>query len=165
MIHHIPFDYMHTFMRDVFIGIGVPADEAKTCADVLIASDKRGIDSHGIGRLKSIYYDRIVDQKIQKPNLCATIWPSRSSTDTTAWVWWWQNVACRWPLIKPRNTDSAWSWLATLHTTVLRLLPTDGDGPRYDRHFRHQRPPIYCPDVRGGKYARHQPAGLRISDG
>ncbi len=55
MTHHIP-----------FIGIGVPQDEAKTCADVLIASDKRGIDSHGIGRLKPIYYDRIVHQKIQQ---------------------------------------------------------------------------------------------------
>ena len=67
MTHHIPFDYMHKFMIDVFVGIGVPEDEAKTCADVLIASDKRGIDSHGIGRLKPIYYDRIVQQKIQQP--------------------------------------------------------------------------------------------------
>jgi L-2-hydroxycarboxylate dehydrogenase (NAD+) len=66
MTHHIPFDTMYNFMVDVFIGIGVPQDEAKTCADVLIASDKRGIDSHGIGRLKPIYYDRIVHQKIQQ---------------------------------------------------------------------------------------------------
>lgn len=46
-------------MSDVFIGLGVPESEAHICARVLITSDKRGIDSHGIGRLKPIYYDRI----------------------------------------------------------------------------------------------------------
>jgi LDH2 family malate/lactate/ureidoglycolate dehydrogenase len=59
------FDELEQFMNDVFVGIGVPADDARTCADVLIRADKRGIDSHGVGRLKPIYYDRIVHQKIQ----------------------------------------------------------------------------------------------------
>jgi len=67
MLHHISFDDMEQFMIDVFKGIGVPEADAKVCADVLIASDKRGIDSHGIGRLKPIYYDRITQQKIQEP--------------------------------------------------------------------------------------------------
>jgi len=57
----IKFDEMERFMTDVFKSIGVPENEAKTCADVLITADKRGIDSHGIGRLKTIYYDRIKD--------------------------------------------------------------------------------------------------------
>jgi len=57
----INFETMENFMADVFKGVGVPEDEAKICADVLIESDKRGIDSHGIGRLKTIYYDRIKD--------------------------------------------------------------------------------------------------------
>jgi len=55
----IDFDTMEHFMVDVFKGIGVPEDDAKICADVLITADKRGIDSHGINRLKPIYYDRI----------------------------------------------------------------------------------------------------------
>ncbi len=55
----IDFDFMEKFMIDVFKGLDVPEEDAKTCADVLISSDKRGIDSHGIGRLKTIYYDRI----------------------------------------------------------------------------------------------------------
>ncbi|MGA1841980.1 MAG: Ldh family oxidoreductase [bacterium] len=55
----IDFDIMERFMIDVFKGLGVPEEEAKVCADVLITSDKRGIDSHGVGRLKTIYYDRI----------------------------------------------------------------------------------------------------------
>lgn len=46
-------------MKDVFTGLGVPAEDAEICADVLITVDKRGIDSHGVGRLKPIYVDRI----------------------------------------------------------------------------------------------------------
>lgn len=58
-IDWIPFNIMEQFMTDVFIGLGVPEDEAKICSDILITADKRGIDSHGINRLKPIYYDRI----------------------------------------------------------------------------------------------------------
>jgi LDH2 family malate/lactate/ureidoglycolate dehydrogenase len=53
------FDEMREFMRLAFIAVGVPAEDAGVCADVLIESDKRGIDSHGVGRLKPIYIDRI----------------------------------------------------------------------------------------------------------
>lgn len=62
----IPFDLMEQFMTDVFIGVGVPKEDARICADVLITADKKGIDSHGIGRLKPIYYDRI-KAGIQEP--------------------------------------------------------------------------------------------------
>lgn len=62
----IDFDTMERFMVDVFKGVGVPEEDAKICADILITSDKRGIDSHGIGRLKPIYYDRI-KEGIQNP--------------------------------------------------------------------------------------------------
>ncbi len=67
MIYYLSCDYLEQFMSDVFQGIGVPEKDAKICADVLITADKRGIDSHGIGRLKPIYYYRIVKQKIQQP--------------------------------------------------------------------------------------------------
>lgn len=53
-------------MIEVFTRIGVPAEDAKICADILIASDLRGIESHGIGRLK-MYYDRI-KAGIQNPH-------------------------------------------------------------------------------------------------
>ena len=55
----LPFEDMRAFMQDVFLGLGVPGEEAKICADVLIKADQLGIDSHGIGRLKPIYYDRV----------------------------------------------------------------------------------------------------------
>ena len=46
------------FIKDTFIKYGCTNEDAALCADVLISSDKRGIDSHGIGRLKPIYCDR-----------------------------------------------------------------------------------------------------------
>jgi len=55
----LDFDLVRNFMRDVFIKIGVPENDAAICADVLIESDKRGIDSHGLNRMKPIYFDRI----------------------------------------------------------------------------------------------------------
>ncbi|MDY6878600.1 MAG: Ldh family oxidoreductase, partial [Chloroflexota bacterium] len=57
-IAYIPVSVIENFMLDVFQGLGVPQDEARICADVLITSDLRGIESHGVGRLK-YYYDRI----------------------------------------------------------------------------------------------------------
>jgi len=57
-IRYIPVDVIHQFMADVFEALGTPPEEAQVCANVLIASDLRGIESHGVGRLK-YYYDRI----------------------------------------------------------------------------------------------------------
>jgi len=62
----VDFDLVRNFMKDVFIKIGVPENDAAICADVLIEADKRGIDSHGLNRMKPIYYDRIKDG-IQEP--------------------------------------------------------------------------------------------------
>jgi len=53
-------DYLELkrFMKQGFIAIGVPEDDAEICSTVLIESDLRGIESHGIGRYK-MYIDRI----------------------------------------------------------------------------------------------------------
>lgn len=58
-IVRVDFATLEKFMAAVFKGLGVPPKEAAVCARVLIAADMRGIDSHGINRLKLIYYDRI----------------------------------------------------------------------------------------------------------
>lgn len=57
----VDFDLLERFMTDAFVAIGIPEEDAKVCAEVLITSDKRGIDSHGVGRFKRIYIDRIKD--------------------------------------------------------------------------------------------------------
>lgn len=55
---YLSVDTAEQFMREVFCALGVPEEDAQICADVLITSDLRGIESHGIARLK-YYYDRI----------------------------------------------------------------------------------------------------------
>lgn len=55
----VPFDILESFMKDSLMGAGIPSEDAAIISDILIESDKRGIDSHGIGRLKPIYIDRI----------------------------------------------------------------------------------------------------------
>ncbi len=57
-ISYLDVKTLENFMRDVFIGLGVPKEDADIIAEVLITSDLRGIDSHGIQRCK-MYYDRI----------------------------------------------------------------------------------------------------------
>jgi LDH2 family malate/lactate/ureidoglycolate dehydrogenase len=56
---HYDFDTVERFMVDVFMGYGLPEKDARISAEILITADKRGIDSHGVGRLKPIYVDRI----------------------------------------------------------------------------------------------------------
>jgi L-2-hydroxycarboxylate dehydrogenase (NAD+) len=58
-IKYIPFSVSEKFIADVFTALGVPETDARICAEILTEADKRGIDSHGIARLKTIYYDRI----------------------------------------------------------------------------------------------------------
>jgi len=57
----VDFALLEAFMGDALVAAGVPRDDAAVIGEVLIESDRRGIDSHGIGRLKPIYIDRIRD--------------------------------------------------------------------------------------------------------
>ena len=57
-IVYLDHEFLKRFMKDVFVGLEVPKEDAEIIAEVLITSDLRGIDSHGIQRCK-MYYDRI----------------------------------------------------------------------------------------------------------
>lgn len=78
----IDFDYMKAFMKDVFLTYGCTEENAEICSEVLIEADKRGIDSHGLGRLKPIYCDRM-DEGILWSDKPITI---VKETETTALV-------------------------------------------------------------------------------
>lgn len=56
---YMSWDIIGGFMEDAFAAYGVPRADAKICADVLMESDRRGIESHGCNRFKPIYLDRI----------------------------------------------------------------------------------------------------------
>ena len=70
------------FVVDSFVGYGIPREDAKICADALLESDKRGIESHGVNRFKPIYLDRI-KAGIQNP---VTNFEIVKETPTTAVV-------------------------------------------------------------------------------
>lgn len=80
--NNMDFETLQRFMTDAFTAIGVPADEAAIVADVLVESDKRGINSHGVNRFKPVYIDRI-NAGIQFPT---TNFEIIKETETTAVV-------------------------------------------------------------------------------
>lgn len=53
------YDYLQNFIKEVFIKIGCPVEEAELASEVLISADLRGIDSHGLARLPG--YVRLYD--------------------------------------------------------------------------------------------------------
>ena len=73
---------LHDFMVDAFNGVGVPREDCETVVDVILESDRRGIESHGCNRFKPIYIDRI-EAGIQNP---VTNFEIVKETETTAVV-------------------------------------------------------------------------------
>ena len=63
-----------SFVIDSFVGYGIPREDAEICADVLLESDKRGIESHGVNKLRQTSKSL---KKLLQPLL---------STDTMVWV-------------------------------------------------------------------------------
>ena len=49
--HTFSEDTLRTFTENIFNKMGCSAEHAQLAADVLIRSDMRGIDSHGVARL------------------------------------------------------------------------------------------------------------------
>ena len=53
MTNFIASERLHEFASRVFQHFGIPPQDAEQAADILVLSDLRGIDSHGIARLRS----------------------------------------------------------------------------------------------------------------
>lgn len=58
---YLPWDEAASFMKKAFMKLNVPEKDAEICIDVLLESDRRGIESHGCNRFKPIYIDRIME--------------------------------------------------------------------------------------------------------
>lgn len=56
---YVPWETIGSFITNAFERVGVPYEEALICAEILMESDRRGIESHGCNRFKPIYIDRI----------------------------------------------------------------------------------------------------------
>src|SRR5690606_20299873 len=46
------------YCRDLFVAVGMPADDAKLTAEQLVTADLRGVESHGVVRVP-IYLERL----------------------------------------------------------------------------------------------------------
>jgi L-2-hydroxycarboxylate dehydrogenase (NAD+) len=56
-------DYLRLFTEQVFRYFEVPAADARQAADVLLSADLKGIDSHGVARLRT-YVDMLTHRRI-----------------------------------------------------------------------------------------------------
>lgn len=64
-----PADYLKDFSAKVFMQFGISNADARQAAEVLVKSDLRGIDSHGVARLHT-YFDMLELGRINpKPNV------------------------------------------------------------------------------------------------
>ena len=78
---YVDIDTLRNFATDVFMAMGYPEEAAQLSVDVLMTADLRGIESHGVGRLK-YYYDRLkagrhlphMDYEVIKDNPCTAVW-------------------------------------------------------------------------------------------
>ena len=61
MIERTLFDAtaLHDFVTRALTALGARREDAAIVADVLVASDLRGVESHGVARLRSHYVQRI----------------------------------------------------------------------------------------------------------
>ena len=65
----LPDLYLRNFTTQVFMHFGVPRADAEQAADVLVKSDLRGIDSHGVARLHT-YFEMLELGRINpRPNI------------------------------------------------------------------------------------------------
>src|SRR4051794_10416755 len=66
---YYPVEQLREFSTRVFEHFGVPPPDAVQASDVLAAGDLRGIDSHGVARLRT-YYDMLTLGRINpRPNI------------------------------------------------------------------------------------------------
>lgn len=57
-------DDLTRFIADALQAVDVDDAQARTVADILVAADRRGIESHGVARLRWFYVDRIRNGRI-----------------------------------------------------------------------------------------------------
>lgn len=63
---YIPWQLGQDFITAAFRAVGVPEEDARICTDVILESDRRGIDSHGCNRFKPMYMNLLMSG-VQKP--------------------------------------------------------------------------------------------------
>ena len=163
----VPVQLLRSFAVDVFIAVGVPHGDADICADVLITSDIRGIESHGMSRLK-MYIDRILDGR-QKPVTNLTIEKETPSTalidghDGMGAVISTKAMSLAIKKAKEVGTGTVAVRNST-HFGIAGYYPSDGCKRRYDRNLCNKYSPIDGTHIWGPTVAGYQPDRIWSSD-
>lgn len=130
-------------MTAVFVKLGLPEDDARLCSDVLMQSDKWGIESHGCNRFKPIYVDRI-RKGILNPV---------TKTD----------VLKETPTIAVLDANDGMGMVASKKFFSLwdcRLLGESCCKRKYDRNYRNECKAIHCSYFWCGKHDGNQSPDL-----
>lgn len=64
-VPRIPGETLRDWVVDIFETCGIGRENGEIVADVLVESDLRGIDSHGVPRLRRLYVDRLLNGTIR----------------------------------------------------------------------------------------------------
>ncbi|MBO98838.1 MAG: hypothetical protein CL730_01010, partial [Chloroflexi bacterium] len=63
-------DSLRNVVKQIFLQCGVPLDQSETGSDVLISTDLRGVDTHGVSNMLRIYVKDYQDGKLNpSPNI------------------------------------------------------------------------------------------------
>ena len=129
---YVDWETIGGFLVDAFVAYGVPREDAEICADVLMESDRRGIESHGVNRFKPIYLDRI-KAGIMNP---VTEYEAVRNSSHYGIAGYWTTMATKQGLIGITGTNARPSIAPTfgvenmLGTNPLTIaLPTDEEFP------------------------------------
>ena len=143
----VDWDTITRFVTEAFEKYGIPEEDAKICTDVLLESDRRGIESHGVNRFKPIYLDRI---KVRRAEGRAPNFEIVKETETTAVVDGHDGMgqvigykSMQMAIEKAKEVRHGHGrgpqFLPLRHR---RLLHLHGHQGRLHRHDRHQRPSL-----------------------
>jgi LDH2 family malate/lactate/ureidoglycolate dehydrogenase len=73
MTHPIALHELHTFGVELLCRLGVRREDALVAADALVYADARGLGTHGIGALATIYGPRLLDGRIDPAASARTV--------------------------------------------------------------------------------------------
>jgi LDH2 family malate/lactate/ureidoglycolate dehydrogenase len=62
-------DRLTEYVTRVFVALGVPEEDARVTADVLVLADLRGVDSHGVARLRRYVQGLHDGMMVPRPNI------------------------------------------------------------------------------------------------
>ena len=78
----VPEDALRETVAAIFEKVGVPADDAAVGADVLVSTDLRGVETHGVSNMLRVYVDRYRDGSLNP----TPVWRIERETPGTATI-------------------------------------------------------------------------------